>query len=1414
MKCPECHFENPADSKFCKECGKHLVLSEDISVSHTKTILNPAKELTMGAIFAGRYKLIRELGRGGMGVVYKAEDTKLKRTVALKFLPPEITHLSEVKERFMREAQAAAALDHPNICTVYEFDETEEKNFISMAYIEGQNLKKKIESGPLELDEALKIATQVVGGLREAHKKGVIHRDIKSANIMVTEEDQAKIMDFGLARVAGGTLVTKEGTTMGTIAYMSPEQARGEEVDHKTDIWALGVVLYETLTGRIPFKADNEQVVLRMILSSKPEPITSLRTGIPLELERIVNKCLEKESAKRYKEMDELMDDISVLKKTLEPTIPAKALRIKAKGKLYKSIFTNPKLIAAASLLFVLAMAYLLFKPQSDFTSYERAFFETRYEDALNKSKSKRALDNVKAHYYYLYSTDRVNDKFPEDVKKEYQLLLESNPDSPEAHLYLGIVYLKNSYRWRSERDDAWTLINKAEKLGLSNLYVALAKLDLLSLLSVADDLLEISDRLAEEYPENPRVLKRVADVFLYEAYDEAKASQYYKACLDIFPKHVWACLRLSSIELDNNNLKTAKVYIDRANEINSEFHYVVREYARFYEREGRFDKAEECLLKAINEFGKNDVYYYNSLADIYMKQDRIEEGLNIVNKALKKFPRDRNLVFLLQDFKTRDHWLKTEAERVKSKRLIKWHEDFDEAVEIGKRENKPLLGDFYATWSSWCKMLNDKIYPDPSVQKELSSFIPVKINAEIDIKIAKKYEIDSYPTLLVIADDGEQVYEILWYEEPREFIKSLKEGMAAYERHIRGKSITPERLTEVSNLNDAKILAESKKIPIMVIVSSEESKWSEKLFTETITHPSFRSEFTDIVYLKLDQATNRAMVKKWDVKYFPTILFLDEKGEPFYTICGYQPSDVLGDLVKDIKMDYQRGTEYKGGIRWLYDLDEAKSYALLQRRDIFIYITADWSSQCERLEQNTLKNPTVIKELNSEFISLKLDYEKDKELINSLNVLALPTLVILDPSGKEIFRKTGYKDPDELQALLDVEERKKIISIVGHERYREFYRLEALSKLLRRRGLHQSSIDLAQKLLEEFSVQWETYVGIGNSYLALKKPKNAITYYTKALEADAEIDKSFVSNVINVYLQIQDVEGLKRLLDRVINAMSGNISALTDLYLGYSELFEILQDRDQAIQKAKKAVQAESSNFSTHLQLGRLLYYTGKLTESRRHLKTAMRLNAQDPRACFYLGLIAEKEGNLSEKERCFNMAKDRSKEEAWQIFWRYTYEYRMNYYLYPGYLELIEQDYRFVVMLEPENSPAKIELAYFLAVENKDLDEALDLVNSALREDPFDPYYLSAKGTVLIQQGKYDWVNKMASLYEKMIPEQDLESNTALTYFTGKLKLAVGDKDAARFYLEKAIHAKEQDALGMRMQEAAKSLLSQMDK
>jgi len=283
------------------------------------------------------YRILEKLGEGGMGVVYKAEDTKLKRTVALKFLPSEFTRDAAARERFIREAQSAAALDHPDICTIYAIDEAEDRAFISMAYIEGERLKDKIDRGPLKVEEALDIAVHVVQGLQAAHEKEIVHRDVKSANVMLTVSGQVKVMDFGLAKLAGRTMVTREGTTLGTAGYMSPEQARGEDVDSRTDIWSLGVVLYEMLTGLLPFRGEYEQGLVYQILNSVPEPVTGVRTGVPLELERIVNKCLEKTREERYQTAVDLIADLRHVKRVVGTGTPATVGTVSGAGRSRRS---------------------------------------------------------------------------------------------------------------------------------------------------------------------------------------------------------------------------------------------------------------------------------------------------------------------------------------------------------------------------------------------------------------------------------------------------------------------------------------------------------------------------------------------------------------------------------------------------------------------------------------------------------------------------------------------------------------------------------------------------------------------------------------------------------------------------------------------------------------------------------------------------------------------------------------------------------------------------------------------------------------------------------------------------------------------------------------------------------------------
>jgi serine/threonine-protein kinase len=260
------------------------------------------------------YHIVEHLGGGGMGMVFKAEDLKLGRAVALKFLPPEWSRDPDARERFMREARAASALDHPNICTVYEVDETEQgRLFIAMAFYDGETLKKRIERGPLPIDEAISFAIQIADGLQRAHEEEIVHRDIKPANVIVTERDEVKVVDFGLAKLAGEFGLTQTGSTVGTPHYMSPEQARGNEVGPQTDIWSLGVVLHEMVTGRRPFRGESGDAVVHSILHEEPPRLRDLRPNAPPMLERIVGRTLAKDPTKRYTSIDELLADLRSL---------------------------------------------------------------------------------------------------------------------------------------------------------------------------------------------------------------------------------------------------------------------------------------------------------------------------------------------------------------------------------------------------------------------------------------------------------------------------------------------------------------------------------------------------------------------------------------------------------------------------------------------------------------------------------------------------------------------------------------------------------------------------------------------------------------------------------------------------------------------------------------------------------------------------------------------------------------------------------------------------------------------------------------------------------------------------------------------------------------------------------------------
>ena len=369
IKCPKCNVDNPDTVKFCGECGTQLLPAEGIAV--TETIEAPKEELTRGTTLANRYEIIEELGKGGMGRVYRVEDTKLKQEVALKLIKPEIAKDKKTIERFRNELKLARNIRHKNVCGMFDLGEAEGAHFITMEYVPGEDLKSMIRmSGRLAIGTTINIAKQMCEGLGEAHNLGVVHRDLKPSNIMIDKEGNVRIMDFGIARSLEAKGITGAGVMIGTPEYMSPEQVEAKEVDQRSDIYSVGVILYEMVTGRVPFEGDTPFAIGVKHKSETPKDPKELNSQIPNGLCRMILKCLEKDKEKRYQSAGEVRSELT----KIEEGIPTAVREVQKRKPLtskeitvtfgLKKLFV-PALVVAALLIATVIVWQLLLKKEA-----------------------------------------------------------------------------------------------------------------------------------------------------------------------------------------------------------------------------------------------------------------------------------------------------------------------------------------------------------------------------------------------------------------------------------------------------------------------------------------------------------------------------------------------------------------------------------------------------------------------------------------------------------------------------------------------------------------------------------------------------------------------------------------------------------------------------------------------------------------------------------------------------------------------------------------------------------------------------------------------------------------------------------------------------------------------------------------
>ncbi|MCH7773738.1 MAG: protein kinase [Bacteroidetes bacterium] len=605
------------------------------------------------------YKISEKLGGGGMGVVYKAEDTKLKRTVALKFLPPAFSLDDEAKQRFINEAQAASSFDHPNICTIHEISETDDGQlFIAMAYYQGETLKKKIEKGPIKIEEAIDIVSQVAEGLKRAHNKGIVHRDIKPANIFITNDGIAKILDFGLAKTSSEPSITKLGSTIGTVSYMSPEQTKGEEVDHRTDIWSLGVVLYQMLSGSLPFQGDYEQAIIYSILNEEPALLTSL----PAELEKILSKSLQKNPDDRYNNLNEMLDDLKKLNR-----VDAHQTTDDKPGRKRKPQAFIVSSIVALILAFMLVYFLFINDSESGESSVERKMLvvlpfknlglpEDEYfadgiteeiTSRLSEIKQLGVIGRTSADQYK--NTEKSFDQIGEELGVEYLLegsvRWEKVPGS-ESRIRVTPQLIKISdgtHIWTERYDailksvfDVQTDI--AEKVA-NALDVTLLESEQKSISQKPTDNLQAYDFYLRAYNYEKRG---------YSKQNSRIAEQLYLKAIELDPEFALAYTRYANLCTDfywfywdrtESRLEKAKHYIDKSFELAPESPEVYLALGKYYYHGYLdYDNALDAFQEGLN-FDPDNGEILEYIGYVKRRQGKFTEAIEYFEKALEKDP-------------------------------------------------------------------------------------------------------------------------------------------------------------------------------------------------------------------------------------------------------------------------------------------------------------------------------------------------------------------------------------------------------------------------------------------------------------------------------------------------------------------------------------------------------------------------------------------------------------------------------------------------------------------------------------------------------------------------------------------------------------------------------------------------------
>jgi serine/threonine protein kinase/tetratricopeptide (TPR) repeat protein len=677
MECPKCHSDNPEESGFCSQCGTQLLSDKEASVSPTKTLETPAEELTRGTTFAGRYEIIEELGKGGMGKVYRVEDKKIKQEVALKLINPDVASDEKTIERFSNELKTARMISHRNICRMFDLGEEKGTHYITMEYVSGEDLKSFIRRArQLTTGTAIDIAKQVCEGLVEAHRLGVVHRDLKPQNIMIDKEGYARIMDFGIARSLKTKGITGAGVMIGTPEYMSPEQVDGKDPDQRSDIYSLGVILYEMVTGRVPFEAETPFAVGVKQKSETPKDPKELNSHIPDGLNQLILRCLEKDKEQRPQSAGELHSELESIEKGIPSTVidmprrkPTTSKEITVTVQRRWIYFAIPVVLIIVAVLVILLLKggkdiflpenkMLVVLPFENLGPPEDGYFADGITDEItNRLSFLHGLDVISRTSAIQYKkTDKTIKKIREELDVDYVVTGTVSWDKSAGEQ--GRVRVSPQLIRASDDTQLWSNKYERDMQGIFNVQSEIAEevVKQLDLTLLAPERQALMARPTENLKAYDYFLRGIdhrnkGDLYV-DSKEYLRAVEMFDKAVELDPNFVLAYIQLSEVhswiyhqgfDQTEERLAKSKTALDKALELQPDLPEAKKALGDYYYRGFRdYDLALE-LYESVQKSRPNSSPA--PIGWILRRQGKLDEALEVLMEAYRLNPRSPDLI-------------------------------------------------------------------------------------------------------------------------------------------------------------------------------------------------------------------------------------------------------------------------------------------------------------------------------------------------------------------------------------------------------------------------------------------------------------------------------------------------------------------------------------------------------------------------------------------------------------------------------------------------------------------------------------------------------------------------------------------------------------------------------------------------